>query len=74
VPWIGKNEAVELEIVKIADPGATETYQMMVMIGIAVEPGHRIRVVRSAYHAELYQGFQPSINSRFYIFTERTVF
>lgn len=45
VPCIGKNETIELEIDKIADPGATETHQVMVMIGIAVEPGHRIRMV-----------------------------
>lgn len=34
------------------------------MVGVAVEPSHRVRVICSAHHAELYQCFQRSINRR----------
>jgi hypothetical protein len=37
---------------------------MMVMVGVAVEPRHGVRMIRPADHAELYQCFQRSINRR----------
>jgi len=36
----------------------------MVMVGVAVEPSHRVRMIRPADHAELYQRLQRSINRR----------
>jgi Catalase len=57
-PCIRKNELIDLEVEKIADPGAPETNQVVVMIGIAVEPGHRIRVVWVKFHFKTMQGIQ----------------
>ena len=34
------------------------------MVGVAVEPSHRVRVICSAHDAELYQRFKPAINRR----------
>lgn len=36
----------------------------MVMVGVAVEPSHRVRVICSAHDTELYQRFKPAINRR----------
>jgi hypothetical protein len=52
----------ELEIVEIGDAMAAETHQVMVMLRIAVETGHSLRVVRPADDAELNQRLEHSIN------------
>jgi hypothetical protein len=61
-PGIREFDWAELETVEIGDALAAETYQVMVMVRIAVEPGHSLRVVRPADDAELNQRFQHSIN------------
>ena len=47
-PGIREFDWAELETVDIGDALAPETYQVMVMVRIAVEPGHSLRVVRPA--------------------------
>ena len=61
-PSIREFDRTDLEIVNIGDAIAPETHQVMVMVRIAVEPGHSLRVVRPTDDAELNQSFEHSIN------------
>jgi len=47
-PGIRKFDWAELETVEIGDAMAAETHQVMVMLRVAVETGHSLRVVRPA--------------------------
>lgn len=63
-PRIRELDRIEFETVKVGYAITSETHQVMVMVGVAIEPGHRVRMICSAHDAELYQRFKCSINRR----------